>query len=292
MAEGSFIRDLPLEASVRQKPEASNELNILIVGRRCVGKSALINSLFFKKGTEYVKIAEEGSLNACTREVKAYTLEMEGVTFHIYDSPGFEDECDNSEYLELKDYPRIQVHLIIYCKKMGDPMRLVDKAALKNITDVFGSSIWESAIIALTFANLVDPPDPESSEVEYFKGLKNINLEEFERVLREMNINKDLKTCIHPVGSAKTLQLPGMGEDWRVGFWRGCLEVCREEGNGIMLKSGQRDFKCILNIRGTITGVILPLGFALTIGRNYGILLGLGAAIAAILILARSKKQQ
>ena len=292
MAEGSFFRDLPLEASVRQKLEASNELNILVVGRRRVGKSALINSLFFKKGTEYVKKAEESSLNACTREVKAYTLEMEGVTFNIYDSPGFEDECDNSEYLKLKDYPRIRIHLIIYCKKMGDPMRLADKAALKNITEAFGSSIWESAIIALTFANLVDPPDPESSEVEHFKTLMDINLEEFGRVLREMNINRDLKTCIHPVGSAKELKLPGMGEDWRVGFWRGCLEACREEGNGILLQSGQRDFKCILKIMGTITGFIVPFGVALTIGGNCGILLGLGAAIAAIFILARSKKQQ
>ena len=43
------LSDLSLEDAVRQKLEASKELNILIVGCYQVGKSALINALFYKK---------------------------------------------------------------------------------------------------------------------------------------------------------------------------------------------------------------------------------------------------
>ena len=57
------------------------------------------------------------------------------------------------------------IHLIIYCKKMGEPIRPAEKAALRTLHKTFGSSIWHNTIIALTFANFVDPPDPDIDEV-------------------------------------------------------------------------------------------------------------------------------
>ena len=38
------------------------------------------------------------------------------------------------------------------------------------------------------------------------------------------------KVAILPVGSAKKLILPGKDQDWRVGFWLGCLDACDPEG--------------------------------------------------------------
>ena len=56
------IADLPLEDAIREKLESSKELNIVIVGCYQVGKSTLINSLFFEKGKKYRERAEEGSM--------------------------------------------------------------------------------------------------------------------------------------------------------------------------------------------------------------------------------------
>ena len=231
------LSDLPLEDAIRQKLEAMVELNILVVGRYQVGKSTLINSLFFKKGERYIKRAKEGSGHACTRDVTPYTLKSEGVTFNIYDSPGLQDEKDDLVYLQLIARKCPNIHLIIYCKEMSTPITPAEKAALKNLNTAFGQCIWNNAIFALTFADSVDPPNPEANKVDFFKDKIKSNVTEFEKAFNGFSIKlENLETNIHPVGSARVLQLPGMGEDWRVDFWRGCIEACRDDAKGAMLK--------------------------------------------------------
>ena len=132
--------------------------------------------------------------------------------FNIYDSPAF--------------------HLVIYSKKMAGSMRPAEITALKTLNRAFGCAIWDNTIIALTFANLVSPADPDSDKADYFIQLKERNLEEFRQAFEVLSIKEVfecLKMRIYPVGSARILQLPGMEDDWRVEFWRGCLEACRED---------------------------------------------------------------
>ena len=300
------LSDLKMEDAVRCELEASKDLNILIVGRFQVGKSTLINSLFFKKGERYIKRAEEGSGRACTKDVTPYTLKIGGVSFNIYDSPGLQDEKGDMKYLQLiaKECPSI--HLIIYCKKMGEPMRPAEKAALKNLNLAFGSSIWNNAIIALTFANYYDPPDPDTNVIEFFEKQKETNVEEFKAAFEEFSIKKelfeDLKTRIYPVGSAKVLQLPGMGEDedWRVGFWRRCLDACNQEARGAMLKLAWNDPHFLIRvvlafctakgvgasilggaaIKVTTTGIIIPIAVSSLLGVCIGTILGVKASTA------------
>ena len=95
--------------------------------------------------------------------ITPYTLKIGGVSFNIYDSPGIQDENGDMKY--LNSWPNI--HLIFYCKKMMEPIRPAEKAALKNLNLTFGSSIWNNVIIALTFANYCDPPDPDTNVTEY-----------------------------------------------------------------------------------------------------------------------------
>ena len=54
--------------------------NILVIGRRCVGKSTLINSVFGKN------LAKEGN-GKCTIEIKSYT--QEDSHLNLYDTPSF-----------------------------------------------------------------------------------------------------------------------------------------------------------------------------------------------------------
>ena len=253
MAEGGeasdiSISDLPLDEILLKKLEASEELKILIVGCYQVGKSALINALLFEGGEKYVKRAEEGSLRPCTKDVKPFPLKIHGTKVYIYDSPGLQDGSTNDlEYLQMMQKKCPNIHLIIYCKKMGEAIRPAEKAALKSLNTAFGSSIWDNTIIALTQANLVDPSDPGMDEVQHFEKLKQENAKEFQRAFRDFNTNEDvieyLTKHIYPVGSAKKLKLPGMadGEDWRGHFWKGCIEACSEEAMGAVLRLALHD---------------------------------------------------
>lgn len=55
--------------------------NILVIGRRCVGKSTLINSVFGKK------LANEGNGKPCTIQIEPYT--QEDSHLNLYDTPSF-----------------------------------------------------------------------------------------------------------------------------------------------------------------------------------------------------------
>ena len=49
---------------------------------------------------------------------------------------------------------------------MGDPVRPEEDTALCNLTNTFGESIWENVVIALTFANEIQPADPDEDDAD------------------------------------------------------------------------------------------------------------------------------
>ena len=90
----------------------NKEINILVIGCYHVGKSTLINTLFFD-GEE--KAREGASMKPCTSEVDRYTTQVDGITFNVYDSPGLQDGTggDRSYILEMaKNCPTLS--LLIY----------------------------------------------------------------------------------------------------------------------------------------------------------------------------------
>ena len=117
---------------------------------------------------------------------------MEDVTVNIYDSPGLQDEIDDLEYLRMIANTCPTIHLIVYCKMMQELIRPAEKAVLKTLTRAFGSSIWGNTIIALTFANRVQPDSETDDEVEYFKQIMQYNVQDFERIFRALNIKEEL----------------------------------------------------------------------------------------------------
>ena len=93
------ILKLPLEDAVREKLQTSGELNIVVLGCFQVGKSTLINAMFFREGKAYVVRAEEGSMRPCTDDVKPHTLVINdgsvSININIYDTPGLQDGGNN-----------------------------------------------------------------------------------------------------------------------------------------------------------------------------------------------------
>ena len=272
-----------------------------------MGKSTLINSLFFEKGSQYVKHAQEGSMDATTVDVTPHTLKWKGVSYNIYDSQGLQDgkEDDTVYFAKMSDKcPKI--HLIIYCTKMGEPVRPEEAAALENITTSFGEAIWENVVIALTFANKVEPADPDKDEVEYFAEIlrdkKELLCRHFAQIPIQRSLVDMLATRIFPVGSARALELPGMEQDWRANFWLGCLDACQAEGKGALLKLAWKNRHFVMKALGasvgggsvsmvagvgcvvaggvlTATGILAPVGVPLIAAGIVTSLLGVGATV-------------
>ena len=90
--------------------------------------------------------------------------------------------------------------------------------------------------------------------------------EAFEGLCIKPEAPEELKMRTYPVGSAKVLELPGMGEDWRAEFWYGCIEACREEGKGAAFKMAWKDPAFLMKVVGaslsTATGAAGAAGGA------------------------------
>lgn len=316
------LQDMPLEDAVREKLKGSKELNMVILGRYYIGKSTLINSLFYRKGEKYVRRALEGSqLKATTKDVSAYTIEVDGVSFNIYDTCGLQDgdKSDAAYFVQIKAAcPK--VHLFVYCMKLDEPVRPEEIRALNNLTTAFGNNIWEIMVIALTFANQVIPVDPEEDENKYFERKFAEKKAAINDELRKLPIRpiilEGIKNRICPVGIAQKLTLPGI-DDWRSAFWLMCLYACNEEAKGAVLKFAWKDPSFVNMIVGAtvstssgavgilagtgsiaagvtlcITGILLPVGITLIAGGGIASLIGIGATIGGVTGITEFKKKK
>ena len=98
--------------------------------------------MFYKKAKGYQPIAEEGDLEPTTDVIKYYPHEVDGITYHNYDTMGLQDGT-NKEKAHVKEIKDIfaKAHLIIYCTKFQEPIRPDDVNALKALTNACGKSI-------------------------------------------------------------------------------------------------------------------------------------------------------
>ena len=208
----------------------NKEINILVIGCYHVGKSTLINTLFFG-GEE--KAPEGRSMKPCTSEVDRYPTPVDGITFNVYDSPGLQDGTggDRSYILEMaKKCPTLS--LLIYCTKLGDPIRQYEKEALGNLASAFGGDVWEKFVIALTFANQVCPPRRVEDCADYFSSVvtkKTNDLRDcFKALGKEQLFDTQIANRIFPVGSEENADLPTV-QNWQGKFLNHCLDCCRTE---------------------------------------------------------------
>ena len=233
------FKDLDIDEDTREKLQRK-ELNVLVVGCYQVGKSALINAIFFEQGKKYERAKEGELMKPCTDEVTPHTLKVGDndtfVTVNIYDSPGLQDgEKDDCEHLKKINKACSNFHLMIYCTKMGEPVRENELKALVNLLKVKANNM----IIALTFANQVEPADPNEDEASHFEKIlstkKIVLCEALKKYGPACNELPTVARRIYPVGSARKLQLHTT-DNWQVDFLLGCLSACELEGKRAMLQ--------------------------------------------------------
>ncbi|XP_020224543.1 translocase of chloroplast 159, chloroplastic [Cajanus cajan] len=155
-----------LEAEGRDDFDFS--VNILVLGKAGVGKSATINSIFGETKT---------SINACgpaTTAVKEIVGVVDGVKIRIFDTPGLKssafEQSFNAKVLSVvkKLTKKTPPDIVLYVDRLDLQTRdMNDLPMLRSITSALGSSIWRNVIVTLTHAASAPPDGPSGAPLSY-----------------------------------------------------------------------------------------------------------------------------
>ncbi|KAG5587687.1 hypothetical protein H5410_048121 [Solanum commersonii] len=164
--EAAKMKAFQLEAE--GKDDLDFSVNILVIGKSGVGKSATINSIF---GEEKTSIDAFGPATTSVKEISGV---VDGVKIRVFDTPGLKSSAMEQGFnrsvlssvkkLTKKNTPDI----FLYVDRLDAQTRdLNDLPMLKTITSCLGPSIWRSAIVTLTHGASAPPDGPSGSPLSY-----------------------------------------------------------------------------------------------------------------------------
>lgn len=144
-------------------------LNVLVLGKVGVGKSATINSIF---GEVKTSIGAYGL--ATTTAVKEIVGIVDGIKIRVFDTPGLKssalEQGFNTKVLSAvkKLTKKSPPDVFLYVDRLDTQSKnLNDLPLLRTICDVFGPTIWRNSVITLTHAATAPPDGPLGSPLSY-----------------------------------------------------------------------------------------------------------------------------
>ncbi|PPR88960.1 hypothetical protein GOBAR_AA31731 [Gossypium barbadense] len=177
IAAGSlFSREFTFESAKRAATQLEAEgkddldfsLNIVVLGKTGVGKSASINSILCEQKLRI------DAFEPATTSVKEIVGTVYGVKMRILDTPGLQspvmDEGTNCKVLaSIKRFIRkFPPDVVLYVDRLdAHDKDLTDFLLLKSLTDSLGSSIWQNAIVTLTHAASASPEGPMGEPLSF-----------------------------------------------------------------------------------------------------------------------------
>lgn len=161
-------KNTAIQLEAEGKEDLDFSLNILVLGKSGVGKSATINSIFGEDKTPI------NAFGPGTTTVKEIVGTVEGVKIRVFDSPGLRSSSSersiNHRILSsiknvMKKFPP---DIVLYVDRLDNQTRdLNDLLLLRSVSSSLGSSIWKNAIITLTHAASAPPDGPSGSPLGY-----------------------------------------------------------------------------------------------------------------------------
>ncbi|CAL9225556.1 unnamed protein product [Arabidopsis halleri] len=130
-------------------------INVLVIGKTGVGKSATVNSIFGETKSPV------GAFGVTTKSEKYMVGNVGGILIRILDTPGLMSSASEEQFnLEVlmsikKSMRKFPVDVILYVDRLDNNP---DIRLIRIITSSLGSSIWKNAIVVLTHA-ASDVPD-------------------------------------------------------------------------------------------------------------------------------------
>lgn len=157
-----------LQLEAREGDNLDFSINILVLGKSGVGKSATINSLF---GEEKAAI---DAFETGTASVKELSGLVNGVKIRVVDTPGLKSSVMEQSYnrgilASVKKFTKKSPpDVVLYVDRLDAQTRdLNDLPMLKTVTSALGSAIWRSAIVTLTHGMSAPPDGPSGTALSY-----------------------------------------------------------------------------------------------------------------------------
>ncbi|XP_074358285.1 translocase of chloroplast 159, chloroplastic-like isoform X2 [Apium graveolens] len=161
-------KETALQLEEDEKESLDFSLNILVLGKSGVGKSATINAIF---GEEKARV---DAFQHATTTVKEIIGIVDGVKIRVIDTPGLkpsvlEQSFNQSILSSVKKFTKKNpVDLVLYVDRLDAQTRdLNDLPLLSTITSSLGIPIWRSVIVTLTHAASAPPEGPSGSPLSY-----------------------------------------------------------------------------------------------------------------------------